>query len=810
MLKITNLNKYYHTGFLKRLHVVNNTSIEIPDKGIIAVIGKSGVGKSSLLNAISGLDDFKDGSIEFNGTKLTKYDPKKSDKLRMENFGFIFQNYFLVKDKTVFENVCESLDNFSLTNEEKKKRINYVLKELGIVKYTNKLVGNLSGGEQQRVSIARALVKSPKVIFADEPTGSLDEKTTFTVLNILKKVSENCAIFIVTHEKEIISYYADYIIELDKGTVINEFVPKTGEKEYLSVDQNIYLDEFENKTTIDNDKVNINIYTDSNEISKINIDIAIKNGKIYLESNEKINFINDETETKLIHNKRYAINNFVKEEFDFKLDDITYDPKALSVKKMLNKSFQNYKTKNLFKTLFRILMVVIGFLAIFLFDSIKGLDNANLALNLSNAKGSITFTLESENIKTNSETLTKIREDIVSKLQKEDLGGNILFGSTEQLSYQYVGFFQYEQKTYNINSCDFKSLKYLNEKDLIYGRMPEKRNEIVIDEYVLERFKQNNYLSNIITNIKYFIGKEFKGTNSGTIYTVSGISRTKNPVFYGHECLNFAWLGDAGNTKAITLDLFKKEYPEYNNISLDSGEILMNANYIKDFGFNIKGQFDKDIPYNIVILESDLKALKEKVAHYSIRVTVETDGNKETIDSYINLINKINSEHKVDNNTNQAKVNLTNKYELEYAKATESAVSLIRILSIISSIFAIISIMFVILLMNKSLTNQIIEIAILRSLGYPRIYTFITYFSELVMNSLIHVFMGVFITYIVMNIISVIPIFSYSIAVNMLDVLVITLLSSGVIVIIGMIPLLNLIRKTPTQIYNTYSKKIES
>ncbi|MCR5564429.1 MAG: ATP-binding cassette domain-containing protein [Gammaproteobacteria bacterium] len=477
MIKVEKLNKYYKQGLFKKLHVINNTTLEIPKSGIIAVVGKSGVGKTTLLNTISGLDNFKNGTISFNEEKTDHYDSKFADKLRMEHFGFVFQNYYLLKDRSVYDNVNLSLDSFKLTEDEKKERINYVLKQLGISKYTNKLVSNLSGGEQQRVSIARALVKSPKVIFADEPTGSLDEMTTFTVLNILKKVSKNCAVFIVTHEKELISYYADYIIELDHGVIVKEFVPENKTINGLAVDQNIYLDELKRESEYKDSNVELNLFSDSSVNKDIKINVAIKNSKIYLESSEEIIYLDKNSEAKMLKGERRKIQDYVDNDFNFELPPIEYNKNKNNFNTIFKKSFNNLRIKSSFKTLLRVVLVLLSVILVLLFESIKQLKNKDLSMVVSASQGNIYVSVSPNAYGVGSSMLSEAYQNL--RIEIENLGDDkitTMFASFEALNFSYEGFYQYKKKMYNLKVYDFKPISYLNQKDLIYGRMPEKRS----------------------------------------------------------------------------------------------------------------------------------------------------------------------------------------------------------------------------------------------------------------------------------------------------------------------------------------------
>ena len=223
MIRIQDLNKYFYKGKPQENHVLRDIDLELPDSGLVCILGESGSGKTTLLNTMGGLDVFQSGTIAIDDAVMKKYEAQRMEMIRNKKFGYIFQNYYLLQDYTVEYNVKLALNMFDLQEDEKDQRTDYVLMALGMKKYKKKLVSQLSGGQQQRVSIARALVKAPQIILADEPTGNLDEENTLQTMSILKSISKECLVVVVSHERQIARFFADRIIEIKDGKIEKDY-----------------------------------------------------------------------------------------------------------------------------------------------------------------------------------------------------------------------------------------------------------------------------------------------------------------------------------------------------------------------------------------------------------------------------------------------------------------------------------------------------------------------------------------------------------------------------------------------------------
>ena len=304
MIKINNLNKYFYHKKSNEIHVINDVSIQFPETGLVTILGESGCGKTTLMNVIGGLDDFNSGSMEFDNLKINKYTSKKMDCIRNEKIGYIFQNYLLLHQRTVYDNLMILLNMYNISLEEKNERIEYVLEAVGMLKYKKKNVSELSGGQQQRIAIARALIKSPAVILADEPTGNLDEKNTIQIMNIIKKISKSTLVILVSHERSIATSYSDYLIEISDGKIIKNLEPNDKTVYHYEDDQNIYLKEFK-YSNIKNDEINIDFY--NNEATNINLQIIFQNGKLYLKTNNDAIILNEDSEIKIFDENKKTL-----------------------------------------------------------------------------------------------------------------------------------------------------------------------------------------------------------------------------------------------------------------------------------------------------------------------------------------------------------------------------------------------------------------------------------------------------------------------------------------------------------------------
>lgn len=229
MLETRNLYKKYKPKKGVPVTAIDNVSLKFPDKGMIFLLGKSGSGKSTLLNLLGGLDRYDSGEIIIKGVSSKDFDQQHFDSYRNTYVGFIFQEYNVLDEFTVGANIALAIELQGRKAENDE--INRILAEVDLEGYGGRRPNELSGGQKQRVAIARALVKNPDIIMADEPTGALDSNTGRQIFDTLKKLSENKLVIVVSHDREFAEQYADRIIELADGHVVEDVTLEPGDPE---------------------------------------------------------------------------------------------------------------------------------------------------------------------------------------------------------------------------------------------------------------------------------------------------------------------------------------------------------------------------------------------------------------------------------------------------------------------------------------------------------------------------------------------------------------------------------------------------
>ena len=229
MLKLQNIKKDYITGDTA-VHALKGVSIEFRKSEFVSILGHSGCGKTTLLNIIGGLDRYTDGDLFINGKSTKTYKDRDWDNYRNHSVGFIFQSYNLIPHQTVLSNVELALTLSGVSKQERRKRAEDALKKVGLGDQLGKKPNQMSGGQMQRVAIARALVNDPEILLADEPTGALDSETSVQIMELLKEISKDRLVIMVTHNPELAKQYSTRIVKLLDGNITDDSDPYGGEE----------------------------------------------------------------------------------------------------------------------------------------------------------------------------------------------------------------------------------------------------------------------------------------------------------------------------------------------------------------------------------------------------------------------------------------------------------------------------------------------------------------------------------------------------------------------------------------------------
>ena len=230
MLEIKHIKKSYKTGdFVQK--ALNDVSIQFRQNEFVAILGPSGSGKTTLLNVLGGLDHYDSGDLIINGKSTKNFKAADWDAYRNNSVGFIFQSYNLIGHISIQDNVEMALTLSNVKKKERRKRAREALKSVGLLEHAHKRPNQLSGGQMQRVAIARSLVNNPDIILADEPTGALDSNTSKQIMDLIQKIASDKLVIMVTHNQDLAYQYATRVIEVKDGKVVSDSNPLTKEEQ---------------------------------------------------------------------------------------------------------------------------------------------------------------------------------------------------------------------------------------------------------------------------------------------------------------------------------------------------------------------------------------------------------------------------------------------------------------------------------------------------------------------------------------------------------------------------------------------------
>ncbi len=643
MIQVKNLHKYYNKGKKNEQHVLNDVSLELDRTGLVCILGESGSGKTTLLNTIGGLDTFADGSIIIDDKEVKKYNPKVMEPIRNDHFDYIFQNYYLLKDYTVGYNIKIALNRYKLTEEEKEERVDYVLKMLGIEKYKKKNVSKLSGGQQQRVSIARALVKSPDVIFADEPTGNLDEENTLRTMSILKNISKECLVLLVTHEKRIAKFFADRIIEVCDGKVVRD-EPNTPLDTYeRSDDSNIYLRELD-RQDVSGDLSDFHIYTDKlSSPKKIELSLAWKDGKLYIQNHTDCDILIEgiENGVQMLDEERPTLDMDEVDNFSYDLEKMESRGSAhLGGREVLRMALENIqlmgKKQAFIITIFLVSAVLLSVTMAQFFSSFT--INEEKVVGTDSHYVSLIFT----NTASRRSMDDRMRVmDFIEEFFSDDKNGTPFFIPSASIYLTGSGYKQLNNLTQQIENYSFVNKEHLKQEQILYGHKPEKLTDVVIDKRVIATLaRTKTSVASLHETDESYLGMKITISSVDTQFTVVGVCDSQQPSIYVSQ--NVLMGINAKGYKVANIEEFHAEIENnddleekgvdtsaYDNISLADDEIMVRETLythledketvtLGDDGiqsFKVKGTFPDGLGFDYVLSDGGCKAMRNVIIY---------------------------------------------------------------------------------------------------------------------------------------------------------------------------------------------------
>ena len=728
MIEIKNLNKTYDRHRRHANHVLHDVSLTLPDTGFVCILGPSGCGKTSLLNAIGGLDTFDNGSIRTGDFTANRRASAKSDAQRNKNFGYIFQNYYLLPEHSVGYNVYLGLHSLKLKHKEKLRRVKEALKAVDMERYIRRNVAELSGGQQQRVAIARTLARKPRVILADEPTGNLDEANTRNICTLLRKISKTSLVLMVTHEQRIARFFADRIISLDEGRISRDETQWSRSALSGEQDETLYTEEFAQEQ-ISSDKVTLRLLREEGA-APANLSVVVLRDRIVikLEDGRSISCGSMKDQPLLVEGPRP---NLTVEDVDNSEIHWEQEPNIASkpgwgirLKNMLQEArhIQHAKgIKNIGTRIFLMLLTVLTALGIADYLMLKSVDPESFIQTHSKA---LWVTVERGSSAAGTTFLKQLSQEVRDLLPASGLEYDCLPGINCMGSVSGSAFMQVNELSIDVPFCSYIPVDYLDESTLIEGRMPTSANEVVVDRWVLDKMlEEDSVARNGITGRNYFLNKSIVYTDMHLEPIIVGICDSGEPAIY---MFDEAYISlNKVQVSVATLSALQARYPgKYDDIVLDDDEcIVLPYNAGSTYRDKLYAKFrvtnektyiivasieEKDFYPKVIVADSQIEELMNSTLGEQFWIVCE---DKQAMIDYLYSV-----EEKLDG---RVEIKIEDEYSEKMAEYLEASQMRLDARTIVTATIIAISMVMLYLLRRAQVVERVGMLAVYRLLGVP-------------------------------------------------------------------------------------------
>lgn len=745
MVRLQNVDKYFYRRKSNQIHVINDTSLEFGETGMTALLGPSGCGKTTLLNVIGGLDKPDKGNIYINGQKITGRTAATVDKIRNLNIGYIFQNYNLIDDMTVFDNVAMVLKMVGIKDKDEiKEKVEYALELVGMYRYRKRYADMLSGGERQRVGIARAIVKNPSIIIADEPTGNLDSANTLEVMNIIKAISREKLVILVTHEENLANFYADRIVRIRDGKVVSDEINHNAEGLDYRIENRIYLKDIKDQRVLGDDDHKVRIFNESG--GKMDIDIVISRGNLFIQSHDpssRMEIVDENSSIELVddHYRALTAEEAEARRFHAERFETSKPLKHSSILNTFTMIASGFRTVSRYHILKKVLLA--GFLISAMF----------ITYAVSNIAGILNMP-DNKFVQDDKSYVSIVQKKVAVKdyldLEADPSVEYALPGDGHiNMSMPYDEYWQTSNSGTVFNGS-LSSSNDLTEDDMICGRVPANRYEVAVDKLILDRL-QSDFGDIIQAGYKTpeeLVGRHLTLKNMPE-FTIVGITDKSSPCIYAPESMFISMIANSGGEDFYE-DSYSEDYEEEPETFDEEG--LVNASAPKPAALLEYDLYSDDIVIDEGSSkpEKDYEVLVDKDYAKSMKIGKEiktkVNGHKLTVCGYYTS-DEVSGKFFVSSNTIKYReirgheymtvkaagskeetvsamksygVKARDLYKYQKSKYRKSQLSTVRAFLLVGAIIIIISLIEAFLIMRASFLSRIKEVGTLRAIGVKK------------------------------------------------------------------------------------------